>query len=111
MELNPYLGGVIAVASLCSLVCMRQYLLNKAHERRKNAYFPPEELAEKGIEEYTKQKKTVELNQLKSIVHIQKLWTMNIKILETVSKPILDLILGNHRAGQDQSLHRRKGRP
>jgi hypothetical protein len=54
MNINPLLGGLIAVASLCSLVCMRQYLLNKAHERRKNVYFPPEELAEKGIEEYKK---------------------------------------------------------
>lgn len=78
-------GGLVAVASLCSLVCIRQYLLGKAHERRKNSFYPPEELAEKSIEEYKKQKKYMELNQLKSIVHIQKLWTMNIKILETVS--------------------------
>jgi hypothetical protein len=48
-------------------------------------YFPPEELAEKSIEEYKRQKKTIEMGQLMTYSHIEKLWAMNLKVLERVN--------------------------
>lgn len=74
MEFTTVTGILIAIGAFSIMILMRKWLLNKAYERRRNTWFPPDELADKSIEEYTKQKKTLELNQLKSIQHIERLW-------------------------------------
>jgi hypothetical protein len=71
-------GIVVAIIAFGTIIYLKKFLLQKAYDRRRNTWFPPEDLAERSITEYKKQKKTMELTQLRNIQHIEKLWKMNL---------------------------------